>query len=38
MYSQAMYCLDRVLVLVAERPKLRERQPFKTITTVGDQA
>src|SRR5262249_13748280 len=35
MYTQVMYCLDRVPVLVAERPKLRERQPFKTILS-GD--
>src|SRR5215468_9018353 len=35
MYTQVLYCLDRVPVLVAERPKLRERQPFKTILS-GD--
>jgi len=35
MYTQVMYCMDRVPVVVKDRPGLRERQPFKTILT-GD--
>jgi len=35
MYTQVMYCMERVPVVVKDRPGLRERQPFKTIPT-GD--
>src|SRR6476646_3213688 len=35
MYTQVMYCLDRVPTVVKEKPQLRERQPFKTILS-GD--
>jgi len=35
MYTQVVYCLDRVPTLVKEKPRLRERQPFKTILS-GD--
>ncbi|TCL71356.1 HAD family hydrolase [Rhizobium sp. BK251] len=34
-YSQVIYCLDRVPALVAEKPMLKEVEPFKTILT-GD--
>ena len=35
MYSQVIYCLDRVPALVAEKPELKEVEPFKTVLT-GD--
>jgi hypothetical protein len=35
MYTQVMYCMDRVPVLMKQKPQLRERQPFKTILS-GD--
>lgn len=35
MYSQVIYCLDRVPTLVAEKPELKEVEPFKTVLT-GD--
>jgi phosphoglycolate phosphatase-like HAD superfamily hydrolase len=35
MYSQVMYCLDRVGALVKERPELRKVEPFKTVLS-GD--
>jgi haloacid dehalogenase-like hydrolase len=35
MYTQVMYCLERVSTAVKEKPQLRERQPFKTILS-GD--
>jgi len=31
MYGQMMYCLDRVPVLAAERPALKNTEPFKTV-------
>ena len=37
MYSQVVYCLDRVPVLVRQRPELRNVEPFKTVLT-GDPA
>src|SRR5262249_22634765 len=36
MYTQVVYCLERVPALVKEKPKLRELAPFKTIMS-GDQ-
>ena len=35
MYSQVIYCLDRVPAVVAEKPELRNIEPFKTVLT-GD--
>src|SRR5262249_33250376 len=35
MYSQVIYCLDRVPALVAAKPELKEVEPFKTMLT-GD--
>ena len=35
MYSQVIYCLDRVPAVVAEKPELRNVEPFKTVLT-GD--
>jgi phosphoglycolate phosphatase-like HAD superfamily hydrolase len=34
-YSQVMYCLDRVGVLAKEKPELKEVEPFKTVLS-GD--
>src|SRR5499426_2373035 len=31
MYTQVVYCLERVPALMKEKPKLRELAPFKTI-------
>jgi phosphoglycolate phosphatase-like HAD superfamily hydrolase len=36
-YSQVMYCLDRVPALVATRPELKNVEPFKTVLS-GDRA
>jgi len=35
MYGQMMYCFDRVPVLAAEKPELRNVEPFKTVLS-GD--
>src|SRR5262249_12232568 len=35
MYTQVIYCLDRVPAAVKERPELKDREPFKTVLT-GD--
>ena len=35
MYTQVMYCLERVPAVVAAKPELREREPFKTVMS-GD--
>jgi phosphoglycolate phosphatase-like HAD superfamily hydrolase len=37
MYTQVTYCLERVPVLVKQRPELRNVEPFKTVLT-GDPA
>ena len=34
-YSQMMYCLDRVPVIATEKPELRQEEPFKTVLS-GD--
>jgi hypothetical protein len=34
-YTQVVYCLDRVGVVAKERPELKDREPFKTVLT-GD--
>lgn len=34
-YSQVTYCLDRVPTLAAQKPELRETEPFKTVLS-GD--
>ena len=38
MYSQVIYCLDRVPALVAERPELKDVEPFKTVLTGDKEA
>src|SRR5215472_9785033 len=35
MYTQVVYCLDRVPVVVAQKPELKDREPFKTVLS-GD--
>jgi phosphoglycolate phosphatase-like HAD superfamily hydrolase len=34
-YTQVIYCLDRVPAVVAEKPELKDREPFKTVLS-GD--
>ena len=29
MYTQVVYCLERVPTVVAQKPELKEREPFK---------
>ncbi|MBS0520698.1 MAG: haloacid dehalogenase-like hydrolase [Proteobacteria bacterium] len=36
-YTQVVYCLDRVPAVVAEKPELRDREPFRTVLS-GDRA
>ena len=38
MYSQMMYCLDRVPVLAAEKPALKHMEPFKTVLSGNREA
>jgi phosphoglycolate phosphatase-like HAD superfamily hydrolase len=35
-YTQVLYCLDRVSALAARNPELKKREPFKTVLS-GDQ-
>jgi phosphoglycolate phosphatase-like HAD superfamily hydrolase len=37
MYTQVVYCLDRVPAVVAEKPELKNVEPFKTVLS-GDRA
>src|SRR5262245_2877815 len=37
MYSQVIYCLDRVPAIVKEKPELKDVEPYKTVLT-GDKA
>src|SRR5579862_5062103 len=36
-YAQVVYCLDRVPAVVAQKPELKKREPFKTVMS-GDKA
>jgi phosphoserine phosphatase len=38
MYSQVIYCLDRVPDLVKKKPELRKVEPFKTVLTGNKEA
>lgn len=38
MYTQVMYCLDRVPAVVAKKPELREVEPFKTVMSGNREA
>src|SRR5215475_12408683 len=31
MYTQVVYCLDRVPIVAAQKPELKSREPFKTV-------
>jgi hypothetical protein len=36
-YTQVVYCLDRVPAVVTQKPELKNREPFKTVMS-GDKA
>jgi phosphoglycolate phosphatase-like HAD superfamily hydrolase len=38
MYTQVVYCLDRVPVVVAQKPELKNREPFKTVLSGNREA
>lgn len=38
MYSQVMYCLDRVPAVVAKKPELRNVEPFRTVLSGNREA
>jgi phosphoglycolate phosphatase-like HAD superfamily hydrolase len=38
MYTQVIYCLDRVGVLAKEKPELKEQEPFKTVLSGNREA
>jgi phosphoserine phosphatase len=38
MYTQVMYCLERVAVLAREKPELKEVEPFKTVLSGNREA
>jgi phosphoglycolate phosphatase-like HAD superfamily hydrolase len=38
MYTQVIYCLERVLTVVAERPGLKNVEPFKTVLSGNQEA
>ena len=38
MYTQVIYCLERVPAVVKERPELKDREPFKTILSGNREA
>ena len=37
-YTQIVYCLDRVAAVVAQKPALKNREPFKTILSGNHEA
>ncbi|HEY7242543.1 MAG TPA: hypothetical protein VH678_01505 [Xanthobacteraceae bacterium] len=38
MYTQVVYCLDRVPAVVAQKPELKNIEPFKTVLTGSQEA
>jgi phosphoglycolate phosphatase-like HAD superfamily hydrolase len=38
LYTQVVYCLERVPAVVKDRPELREREPFKTVLSGNREA
>ena len=38
MYTQVVYCLERVPVVVAQKPQLKNREPFKTVLSGNREA
>ena len=37
-YTQVVYCLDRVPAVVAQKPELKDREPFKTVLSGNREA
>ena len=37
-YTQVVYCLDRVAAVVAQKPELKNREPFKTVLSGNHEA
>jgi len=37
-YTQVLYCLDRVPAVVKEKPELKDREPFKTVLSGNREA
>jgi phosphoglycolate phosphatase-like HAD superfamily hydrolase len=37
-YTQVMYCLDRVSTLATQKPELKSTEPFKTVLSGGGEA
>src|SRR5262249_43419112 len=38
MYTQVIYCLERVPAVVAQKPELKDREPFKTVLSGDHEA
>jgi hypothetical protein len=38
MYTQVVYCLERVPAVVAQKPELKRREPFKTVLSGNREA
>ena len=38
MYTQVIYCLDRVPDVVAKKPELKNKEPFKTVLSGNREA
>src|SRR5262249_26852061 len=38
MYTQVLYCFDRLGVLAKEKPELKEQEPFKTVLSGNREA
>jgi phosphoglycolate phosphatase-like HAD superfamily hydrolase len=38
MYTQVVYCLDRVPAVVAQKPEVKNREPFKTVLSGNREA
>ena len=38
MYTQVVYCLDRVPAVVAQKPELKNREPFRTVLSGNREA
>ena len=38
MYTQVVYCLERVPAVVAQKPELKDREPFKTVLSGNHEA
>ena len=38
MYSQVVYCLERIPAVVAKKPELKNVEPFKTVLSGNREA